>query len=56
MAPYDEPAADRSARIKRIGVPLCQEDLWKEVIHLKSSNDRQRAVATEQDIALCRNR
>ena len=32
LAPYDEPPLDRRARIERIGVPLWQEDLWKEVI------------------------
>lgn len=32
MAPYDESPLERRARIERIGVPLWQEDLWKEVI------------------------
>ena len=32
LAPYDESSAERRARIERIGVPLWQEDLWKEVI------------------------
>jgi hypothetical protein len=32
LAPYDEPPLDRRARIKQIGVPLWQENLWKEVI------------------------
>jgi transcriptional regulator with XRE-family HTH domain len=32
LAPYDEPPLDRRERIERIGVPLWQEDLWKEVI------------------------
>jgi hypothetical protein len=32
LTPYDEPPLDRRARIERIGVPLWQEDLWKEVI------------------------
>jgi hypothetical protein len=32
LAPYDEPSLNRRARIERIGVPLWQEDLWKEII------------------------
>ena len=32
LAPYDEPPLDRRARIKQIGVPLWQENVWKEVI------------------------
>ena len=32
LAPYDEPPLKRQARMERIGVPLWQEDLWKEVI------------------------
>jgi hypothetical protein len=32
LAPYDEPPLKRRARIERIGVPLWQEDLWKEII------------------------
>ncbi len=32
LAPYDEPPPDRRKRIERIGVPLWQEDLWKEII------------------------
>jgi hypothetical protein len=32
LAPYDELPLDRRKRIERIGVPLWQEDLWKEVI------------------------
>ena len=32
LAPYDEPPLERRARIERIGVPLWQEDLWKEII------------------------
>ena len=32
MAPYDEPPAARRERIERVGVPLWQEDLWKEII------------------------
>jgi hypothetical protein len=37
MAPYDEPPPERRARVKRIGVPLWQEDLWKEVIRAAES-------------------
>jgi hypothetical protein len=37
LAPYDEPPGDRRARIERIGVPLWQEDLWKEVIRAADS-------------------
>jgi hypothetical protein len=32
LAPYDEPPPKRRARIERVGVPLWQEDLWKEII------------------------
>ena len=32
LTPYDEPPLDRLVRTERIGVPLWQEDLWKEVI------------------------
>ena len=38
MAPYDEPPADRRKRIERIGVPLWQEDLWKEIIRAADSD------------------
>ena len=37
MAPYDEPPAERRERIERIGVPLWQEDLWKEIIRAAES-------------------
>ena len=32
IAPYDEPPEQRRSRVERIGVPLWQEDLWKEII------------------------
>jgi len=32
LVPYAELPLDRRARIERIGVPLRQEDLWKEAI------------------------
>jgi hypothetical protein len=38
MAPYDEPPAERRKRIERVGVPLWQEDLWKEVIRAAESD------------------
>ena len=38
MAPYDEPPAQRRERIERIGVPLWQEDLWKEIIRATDSD------------------
>jgi hypothetical protein len=38
MAPYDEPANERRERIERIGVPLWQEDLWKEIIRAADSD------------------
>ena len=38
MAPYDEPSAERRERIERIGVPLWQEDLWKEIIRASDSD------------------
>jgi len=37
LAPYDEPPKERRSRIKRIGVPLWQEDLWKEIIRAAES-------------------
>jgi len=39
MAPYDEPVEKRRERIKRIGVPLWQEDFWQEVIRAAQSKD-----------------
>ena len=38
MAPYDEIPAERRERIERIGVPLWQEDLWKEIIRAADSD------------------
>jgi hypothetical protein len=38
MAPYDEPPAERRKRIERVGVPLWQEDLWKEIIRAAESD------------------
>jgi hypothetical protein len=38
LAPYDEPAAERRARMERIGVPLWQEDLWQEIIRAAESD------------------
>jgi hypothetical protein len=38
MAPYDELPAARRERIERIGVPLWQEDLWKEIIRAADSD------------------
>ena len=32
LAPYDESPEKRAERIERIGVPLWQEDLWKQII------------------------
>src|SRR5580704_10138334 len=32
LAPYDELPAARRERIKRINVPLWEEDLWREII------------------------
>jgi hypothetical protein len=37
MPPYDEPPAERRKRIERVGVPLWQEDLWKEIIRAAES-------------------
>jgi hypothetical protein len=37
MPPYDEPPKERRERIERIGVPLWQEDLWKEIIRAADS-------------------
>jgi hypothetical protein len=38
IAPYDELPAARRERIERIGVPLWQEDLWKEIIRAADSD------------------
>jgi hypothetical protein len=38
MAPYDEPSAQRRKRVERVGVPLWQEDLWKEIIRAAESD------------------
>ena len=38
LAPYDESPEERRARIKRIGVPLWQEDTWKEIIRAAESD------------------
>ncbi|WP_210484649.1 hypothetical protein [Microvirga antarctica] len=38
LAPYDELAVQRRARIERIGVPLWQEDLWQEIIRAAQSD------------------
>jgi hypothetical protein len=38
MAPFDEPPAERRKRIDLVGVPLWQEDLWKEIIRAADSN------------------
>jgi hypothetical protein len=38
LPPYDEPPAERRKRIERVGVPLWQEDLWKEIIRAADSD------------------
>jgi hypothetical protein len=38
LAPYDEAPTERRSRIKRIGVPLWQEDLWKEIIRVAGTD------------------
>ena len=38
MAPYDEPSEKRRERIDRVGVPIWQEDLWREIIRAASSD------------------
>jgi hypothetical protein len=38
MVPYDELPAARRERIERVGVPLWQEDLWKEIIRAAESH------------------
>jgi hypothetical protein len=38
MAPYDEAPAERRKRVERVGVPLWQEDLWKEIIRAADSD------------------
>jgi hypothetical protein len=43
LAPYDEPPTERRERIKRIGVPLWQQDLWKEVIRAAESETPDQA-------------
>ncbi len=37
LPPYDEPPKDRRERIKKIGVPLWQADLWREIIRAVDS-------------------
>ncbi len=41
LAPYDEALEKRAERVKRIGVPLWQEDLWKEIIRAAESRALQ---------------
>ena len=36
--PYDEPPKDRRERIRKIGVPLWQADLWSEIIRAADSD------------------
>jgi hypothetical protein len=38
IAPYDEPPVERRKRLERVGVPLWQEDLWKEIIRAADSD------------------
>jgi hypothetical protein len=38
MAPYDELPAARRERVERVGVPLWQEDLWKEIVRAAESH------------------
>ncbi|MGD9658359.1 MAG: hypothetical protein AB7U61_12125, partial [Methylocystis sp.] len=38
LAPYDEPPKERRSRVNRVGVPLWQEDLWKEIIRAAESD------------------
>lgn len=39
LEPYDEPPDLRRERIKRIGVPLWQEDFWREIIRAAESGN-----------------
>jgi hypothetical protein len=39
LAPYDEAPEKRAERIERTGVPLWQEDLWKEIIRAAESDE-----------------
>src|SRR3984885_1293014 len=39
LEPYDEPPDLRRERIKRIGVPLWQEDFWREIIRAAKSGN-----------------
>jgi hypothetical protein len=48
-APYDELPADRRAGIKRVGVPLWQQDLWKEVIRAAESDTPDQARFMEMN-------
>jgi hypothetical protein len=43
LAPYDDPPLKRRARIERIGVPLWQEDLWKEIIRAAETDTPDQA-------------
>ncbi len=47
MAPYDETPAERRVRIERIGVPLWQEDLWKEIIRAADSDHPDQTLFME---------
>jgi hypothetical protein len=47
MAPYDEPPTERRKRTERIGVPLWQEDIWKEIIRAADSDTPDEARFTE---------
>jgi hypothetical protein len=39
LAPYDEAPEKRAERIKKIGVPLWEEDLWREIIRAAESKE-----------------
>lgn len=39
LPPYDEPSEKRRERIARIGVPLWEEDFWREIIRAAYSED-----------------
>jgi hypothetical protein len=47
MAPYHELPAARRERVERIGVPLWQEDLWKEIIRAADSDKPDETRFTE---------
>jgi hypothetical protein len=47
LAPYEEPTKQRRERIEEIGVPLWQEDVWKEIIRAAETSKPDETRFTE---------